>query len=155
MLQSGQMAPLFVLPDADMVDFDLSVLRGCRHVVLFFYPKDSTPQCTLEATGFSDHEDEFMQHDCAVVGLSADDCLRHAEFRDREGISVRLLADEELAVSKAYGVWQEREVDGIHKVGIVRSTFIIDKQGVIRHALYGVNVKGHVQEILRLVKELK
>lgn len=154
MLKAGQAAPTFTLPDADMEPVDLAQFLGKRHVVLFFYPKDGTPQCTLQATDFSDHEEAFAARDCVVLGVSRDDCIRHAEFRDRHGISVRLLSDEEGTVCAAYGVWQTREVDGQKRQGIVRSTFVIDKNGVLRLASYGVNAKGHAQEILRVVKEI-
>jgi peroxiredoxin Q/BCP len=154
MLKIGQMAPSFVLPDAEMESIDIAQFRGKCHVILFFYPKDDTPACTLEATDFSDHEDEFKSHDCVIMGISRDDCIKHAEFCDKHGISVRLLADCEGVACKQYGVWQAKEVDGVKKLGIVRSTFIIDKQGVLRLALYGVNAKGHALDILRAVKEL-
>ena len=154
MLKTGQVAPTFVLPDADMEQVDLSQYVGKQKLILFFYPKDDTPHCTLEATDFSDHEDEFQRHDCTIMGISRDDCLRHAEFRDKHGISVRLLSDTEGTVCKQYGVLQMREVDGVKRQGIVRSTFIIDKHGVLRHVLYGVNAKGHAMDVLRAVKEL-
>ncbi len=154
MLKVGQTAPLFVLPDADMESVDLNLFRGKHSVILFFYPRDDTPSCTLEATDFSDHENEFLSHDCIVMGVSRDDCLRHAEFRDKHGISVRLLSDSEGTVCKQFGVWQAKEVDGVKKYGIVRSTFVIDKQGVLQLALYGVNAKGHALDVLRVVKEL-
>ncbi|MEI7431267.1 MAG: peroxiredoxin [Betaproteobacteria bacterium] len=154
MLKAGQTAPMFVLPDADMESVDINSFRGKRNVILFFYPRDDTPGCTLEATDFSDHEDEFLSHDCIVMGISRDDCLRHAEFRDKHGISVRLLSDSDGAACKQYGVWQAKEVDGVKKFGIVRSTFVINKQGVLQLVLYGVNAKGHALDVLRVVKEL-
>ena len=154
MLKIGQVAPLFVLPDADMESVDITQFRGKLNVILFFYPRDGTPGCTLEATDFSDHEDEFASHAYTVIGISRDDCIKHAEFRDMHGISVRLLSDSEGVACKQYGVWQAKEVDGVKKHGIVRSTFIIDKQGVLRLALYGVNAKGHALDVLRAVKEL-
>ncbi len=154
LLKAGEQAPSFALPDADMETVELDSFRGRHHVVLFFYPKAGTPGCTVEATDFSDHEEDFEQHGCKLLGISRDDCLRHAEFRDKEGIGVELLSDEEGEVCKQYGVWQAKEVDGHRKFGIVRSTFVIDKAGVIRHALYNVNYKGHALEVLRLVKEL-
>ena len=89
-----------------------------------------------------------------MLGISRDDCIRHAEFRDKHGISVRLLSDADGQVCKQYGVWQMKEVDGVKKHGIVRSTFVIDKQGVLRFVLYGVNAKGHALEVLRTAKEL-
>jgi peroxiredoxin Q/BCP len=154
MLKVGQTAPLFVLPDADMESVDINQFRGKFNVILFFYPRDDTPSCTLEATDFSDHEDEFLNHDFMVIGISRDECMRHAEFRDKHGISVRLLSDSEGVVCKQFGVWQAKEVDGVRKFGIVRSTFVIDKQGVLQLALYGVNAKGHALDVLRVVKEL-
>ena len=154
MLKPGQAAPEFALPDADMELVELAAYKGKRHIILFFYPRDDTPGCTLEATDFSDHEDEFERRDCTLLGISRDDCLRHAAFRDKHGISVRLLSDEEGQVCRRYGVWQAKEVDGGKKHGSLRSTFVIDKQGLVRHAFYGVNAKGHALEMLRLAKEL-
>ena len=154
MLKVGQEAPMFVLPDADMETFNIAQYQGKNNVILFFYPRDDTPTCTLEATDFSDHEDEFSRHGCVVLGISRDDCIRHAEFRDKHGISVRLLSDADGQVCKQYGVWQMKEVDGVKKHGIVRSTFVIDKQGVLRFVLYGVAAKGHALEVLRAVKEI-
>ncbi|HPT51600.1 MAG TPA: peroxiredoxin [Accumulibacter sp.] len=154
MLKAGQAAPMFVLPDADMELVDIARFRGRNNVILFFYPRDDAPCCTLQATDFSDHEDEFARHDGKVIGISRDDCIKHAEFRDKHGISVNLLSDEDGTVCKRYGVWQAKEVDGVHKHGIVRSTFVIDKQGVLRYASYAVNAKGHALEMLRVVKEI-
>jgi peroxiredoxin Q/BCP len=154
MLQAGVPAPAFSLPDADMESFDLIASRG-RHVILFFYPKDDTPGCTLEAAEFSDHEEEFARHDCLVVGISRDDCFKHAEFRDKHGLSVRLLSDAEGEVCRMYGVWKVREVDGHKRMGILRSTFVIDRNGILRHALYGITPRGHAMEMLGLVKQLE
>lgn len=154
MLKEGQAAPMFVLPDADMEPVDLASFQGKQNVILFFYPRDDTPGCTLEATDFSDHEDEFLSHQSVIIGISRDDCISHAAFRDKHGISVRLLSDAEGVVCKQYGVWQAKEVDGIKKHGIVRSTFVIDKNGVVRVAQYGVSARGHALEMLRAVKEI-
>lgn len=154
MLQVGQAAPGFVLPDADMEDFDFSSVLGHRHAVLFFYPKDGTPLCTLEASDFSDHEDDFARLGCVVLGISRDDCLNHAEFRDKNGLSLRLLADVEGEVCRKYGVCQYREKDGAKKLCVVRSTFVIDDRGTVRHAFYDVNPRGHAAEVYQLVKGL-
>ena len=153
LLKVGEKAPVFSLPDADMETVDLARYQG-KHIVLLFYPKDGTPCCTKEVTDFSDHEDDFLRHNCVLIGISRDDCLKHAEFRDKEGIGIELLSDAEGVVCKQYGVWQPKEVDGVKKHGIVRSTFVIDKHGVLRLALYGVNAKGHALDVLRAVKEL-
>ena len=112
MLQPGQAAPTFELPDADMQTVNLSAFKGKKHVVLYFYPKDGTPGCTLVTTDFSDHEDQFIKHDCVVLGVSPDDCLTHADFRDRHGIAIVLLSDTEGEVCRKYGVMQEKEVEG-------------------------------------------
>ena len=155
MLQSGDIAPLFSLPDADMETFDLASVAGKYHVVLYFYPRDRTPGCTLQAADFSDHEGEFADHDCIVIGVSPDDCMTHADFRDEEGLSIRLLSDPDKDVCKLYGVWRQKEVDGVNRMGVRRSTFIIDKQGTIRHTFYDVVPRGHAAAVFELVKKLE
>lgn len=154
MLQVGQHAPGFTLPDADMELFDFASLLGKHHVVLFFYPKDGTPYCTQEAIDFSDHEEEFQRVGAVILGISRDDCLAHAEFADKNGISVRLLSDIDGKVGHQYGVYQYREHNGQKKLTVVRSTFVIDKHGIVRHALYDVSPKGHAAEIFQMVKGL-
>jgi thioredoxin-dependent peroxiredoxin len=161
-LQIGTDAPLFELADADMHMFNLEAQRG-KNIVLYFYPKDDTPGCTMEANEFSDHEEAFTKFDSIVVGISRDDCISHASFRDKHGLSVQLLADPDGHVCKKYGVLYEKETDAEHgrsvnghkKLAIQRSTFIIDKKGKLRHVLYGVHAHGHPQEILKLIKEMK
>ena len=153
-LQVGADAPQFELADADMHMFNLNAQRG-KNIVLYFYPKDDTPGCTMEANEFSDHEEEFARHDTIVVGISRDDCISHASFRDKYGLSVQLLSDTDGRVCKKYGVLQEKDVDGHKKVVIQRSTFVIDKEGKVRHALYGVHAHGHAQETIKLLKEMK
>ena len=153
-LKVGDRAPSFSLPDADMETVDLASYLGKKRVVLFFYPKDGTPSCTREVTEFSDHDADFAQLDCVLIGINRDDCIKHQEFRDREGIAVALLSDVDASVCKQYGVWQSREVEGHRKFGIVRSTFVIDRAGIVRCALYNVNYKGHAREMLSLIKEL-
>ncbi len=154
LLKQGDKAPRFSLPDADLETVDLDRYLGRQNVVLLFYPKDGTPGCTKEVTDFSDHDVDFRQRDCVLFGINRDDYLKHQDFRDKEGIGIALLSDADASVCRQYGVWQTREVDGQKKEGIVRSTFVIDRKGVIRHALYNVNYKGHAQEVLRLLKEL-
>lgn len=154
MLQTGLPAPGFSLPDADMEMVKLSTYLG-KNVVLYFYPKDDTPGCTIEAIDFSDLDDAFAQLDTVVLGVSSDDCSSHAAFRDKHGLSVRLLADVECKVCKKYGVWQEKEKDGVKKMGILRSTFVIDKQGMLKHVFYGVNPRGHAAEVINLIKVME
>lgn len=153
MLQPGSTAPDFSLPDADMEMFRLSRLRG-KTVVLYFYPKDDTPGCTTEAIEFSDLEDEFVKLNSTIIGISKDDCISHAVFRDKHGLAIDLLADVDGKVCEKYGVWQEKEKDGVRKMGIVRSTFVIGAEGMLHLAQYGVVAKGHAAEILNFVKSL-
>jgi len=154
-LQAGMEAPHFELPDSDMQIFNLETQRGKKNIVLYFYPKDDTPGCTMEANEFSDLNDAFSQLDTVVVGVSRDECLSHAEFRDKYGLSVLLLSDAESRVCKKYGVLYDKEVDGHKKVAIQRSTFVIDKQGKLSHVFYGVHAHGHAHKIFNLIKELK
>lgn len=154
MLQVGKPAPVFDLPDADLEMVGLAGFRGKHHVVLYFYPKDDTPGCTIEAIDFSDMQDDFEKLGAVVLGVSMDDCISHGSFRDKHGLSVRLLADTEGEVCGMYGVLVERETEGRKRRGILRSTFVIDRQGILRHALYGVNARGHAAEVLALVKAL-
>ena len=154
MLQPGQTAPAFSLPDADMQSVSLSSFKGKKNVILYFYPRDGTPGCTLQAVEFSDHEDQFAKHGCVILGVSPDDCLTHASFRDNNGLSISLLADTEREVCRQYGVLQEKEIEGVKRECLVRATFIIDKKGVIRHADYGVTPRGHVAGVYQLVRKL-
>lgn len=154
MLEPGRPAPQFELPDADMNLVSLASFR--RHnVVLYFYPRDDTPGCTMEAIDFSELEDEFAKLKTVVLGVSMDDCLSHGAFRDKHGLSVQLLSDTEGEVCNRYGVLQEKEYEGRKKTCIQRSTFIIDRQGNVRHAMYGVTPRGHAAQVLGLVRTLK
>ena len=152
MLQPGRPAPAFDLLDADMSMVSLERFRNKRTVVLYFYPRDDTPGCTHEAIEFSEKEKDFEVFKAVVLGVSMDDCLAHSAFRDKHGLCVQLLADVDGEVCRRYGVLHEKEMDGRKKTCIVRSTFIIDRKGVLRHALYGVNPRGHAQEVLGLLK---
>jgi len=132
----------------------LSRYRGKKNVVLYFYPKDGTPACTIQAIGFSDREDEFAKLDTIVFGVSRDDVLSHAAFRDEHGLTVQLLADTEKEVCRLYDVIREKIVDGHPKEFLQRSTFIIDKKGVVRHIMSDVNPKEHVEEVLKVCRQL-
>lgn len=151
----GQPAPAFSLPDADMETVSLAQFKGRNNVVIYFYPRDGTPGCTLQAIDFSDHESDFLRCDTVVLGVSPDDCLRHAEFRDENGLSVRLLADTDREVCRKYGVLEEKDYEGVRKTCVGRATFVIDKRGKVRHALRNVNPKGHAAEVLALVRALE
>jgi peroxiredoxin Q/BCP len=153
MLNQGDQAPDFELPDADMIIAKMADYQA-KPLVLFFYVRDDTPGCTTEAIEFSDLENDFARLNCAVVGVSRDDCIRHGAFRDKHGITVRLLADKDGVACQDYGVLVNREVDGVMREGINRTTFIINGQGMIAHVLPGVTPKGHAAEVFKLVKEL-
>ena len=164
LLQAGMDAPQFELFDADMEIFSLAAQRGKKNIVLYFYHKDGTPGSTMEANEFSDLDDKFRQLNTLVAGVSRDECLSHAEFRDKYGFSVLLLSDPESAVCEKYGVLdskeastaQDQSADACNNASIIqRSTFVIDKKGKIRHALYGVHAHGHAGEILDLIRKLK
>lgn len=154
MLQPGDLAPEFSLPDADMQRVNLGQYKGKCHVVLYFYPRDDTPGCTIEALEFTDLQPEFETLEAQVLGISKDNCVSHGSFRDKHGINVRLLADTEGEVCDAYHVWREKEAHGEKRMGILRSTFVVDRSGKIRHALYDVKPKGHAARILELLREL-
>jgi len=153
MLKAGNMAPDFVLPDADMQMTDSASLGGSPYVI-YFYPKDDTPGCTMEGIEFTELMSDFEALGVAVIGVSKDTCVSHAAFRDKYGLSIHLLADVEGQLCDAYGVWQEKEKNGEKKMGIVRSTFIVDLEGRIRHAIYDVKPKGHAEQVLELVRSL-
>ena len=151
-LQPGQPAPSFDLPDADLNIVSLDSYKNHRNVVLYFYPRDDTPGCTMEAIDFSELEDQFTRLDTVVLGVSMDDCMSHGVFRDKHGLCVQLLSDEDGDVCRRYGVLQEKEIEGRKRTGVVRSTFIIDRKGLLKHAMYGISARGHAAEVLNLVK---
>ncbi len=130
----------------------LAAYRNRKIVVLYFYPRDDTPGCTMESIDFSDLQDDFDRCQTVVLGISMDDFLSHSEFRDKYGIAVKLLSDEEGEVCGSYGVLQEKERDGVRRNCIQRSTFVIDKRGVIAQAWYGVNPRGHAADVLQTIR---
>ncbi len=123
-----------------------------KNIVLYFYPKDDTPGCTIEANDFTALASEFSSLDTVVIGVSKDSCHSHQAFIDKFDLKLELLADTSGAICEAYGVWQEVEKEGIKKMKIVRSTFIINKKGFLEAALYAVSPKNHAQEILETIK---
>jgi len=155
MLKVGDKAPVFELPDASMEMLDLSSLIGSRKVVLFFYARDNAPQCTTEAIEFSDIEEEFARHGAVVLGVSLDDFLSHADFRDRHGLSAQLLSDEDGEVCRRYGVLVESQVNGVARCQVERVTYVIDRDGIVCHVVPVLHARGHAAEVLKLVKEMK
>lgn len=131
----------------------LSDLQG-KIVVLYFYPKDMTPGCTLEACDFRDQYTQFEKLNAVVIGVSADPIERHQKFAEKYDLPFYLLTDEEHKISQAYGVWKQKKMFGKEFMGIERSTFVIDKNGILRKEWRKVKVKGHAEEVLEFVKEL-
>ncbi len=154
MLQTGDIAPGFSSRDQNDEIVSLADYRNDKNVILYFYPKDDTPGCTIEANDFTRLSSEFARHDTVIIGVSKDDCNSHRAFVDKYGLKVELLADTSGEVCAAYDVWQEKEKNGVKKMGIVRSTFIIDKQGTLVNALYGVKAEGHAEAMLEVIRSL-
>ncbi|SFR41726.1 peroxiredoxin Q/BCP [Microbacterium azadirachtae] len=149
-LEPGNTAPDFTLPDQDGASVSLHDLRG-RKVILYFYPAAMTPGCTTEACDFRDSLASLQGAGYAVLGVSRDDVAKLKQFAERDGLSFPLLSDVDLAVHQAYGVWGEKKNYGKVIQGVIRSTFVIDEDGVVEHALYNVKATGHVARIRKLV----
>ncbi len=142
MIEKGAPAPDFTLPSDQDGDVTLSDLRG-RRVVLYFYPKDDTSGCTAQACELRDELPRFEAGDAVVLGVSPDSVASHARFRKKHGLNFPLLADEDHRVAEAYGVWKEKSMYGRKYMGIERSTFLIDEEGVVVEAWRKVKPRGH------------
>jgi len=154
MLEVNQTAPAFSAINQDEETISLDQFRGKKNVVLYFYPKDDTPGCTVEANEFTALIDDFAAADTVVLGVSKDSCAKHQKFIAKHGLKVELLADTEGELCELYGVWGERKFMGRTYMGIGRSTFVIDKQGKLVEVNYKVKAKGHAQAILEIVRSL-
>ena len=154
MLEKNQIAPAFSSLNQNNEMINLSDYKDNSNVVLYFYPKDDTPGCTIEANQFTELASEFAKVDTVVLGVSKDSCESHQAFIDKFALRVDLLADTSGELCDAYGVWQEKEKNGVKKMGIVRSTFVINKVGVLVDVIYGVTAEGHAQQILDKVSQL-
>ena len=143
----------FSLPSTDNTAFSLSANAG-KHVVIYFYPKDDTPGCTLEGQDFRDHLPEFMKENCIVAGISRDNLKSHQCFKEKMQFPFELLSDEDEKVCNLFGVMKMKNMYGKQVLGIERSTFVIDAQGILRKEWRGVKVPGHVQEVLDFVTTL-
>ena len=154
MLEKNQKAPDFSTPNQHNEMISLSDYKGKKNVVLYFYPKDDTPGCTIEANQFTELACEFARADTVVLGASKDTCDSHQAFIDKYGLKVDLLADTTGELCDVSGVWQEKEKNGVKRMGIVRSTFVLNKKGELVDVIYGVNPDGQAQRILENVKEL-
>jgi thioredoxin-dependent peroxiredoxin len=153
MLDEGDKAPDFELPTESGDKFKLSGFKGSG-VVLYFYPKDDTSGCTLEAKDFSVFAPDFRKIGIEVIGLSPDSVESHRKFSRKYDLAVRLAADEDKAVATAYGVWVEKSMYGRKYMGVERSTFLIDKSGRIARSWRKVKVPGHAEEVLAAARAL-
>ena len=150
----GAPAPEFSLPANGGQTVSLSQLRG-KKVVLYLYPKDDTPGCTKEAIGFTEHGQAFAEAGAVVLGLSKDTVAKHDKFVAKHELGVTLLSDAESDTIERYGAWVEKSMYGKKYMGIERSTFLIDGEGMLRRAWRKVKVPGHVEEVLDAVRDLK
>ena len=154
MLEVNQPAPEFSAIDQDEESISLKQYRGKKNVVLYFYPKDDTQGCTIEANEFTALIDDFSEADTVVLGVSKDTCAKHQKFINKHGLKVELLADTEGTLCELYGTWGQRKFMGREYMGIGRSTFVINKQGKLVEVNYKVKAKGHAQAILEIVQGL-
>jgi thioredoxin-dependent peroxiredoxin len=149
----GKPAPDFTLPSTSGENVSLKQFKGKKTVILYFYPKDETPGCTKEACDFRDHTQEFERQNVVILGVSTDNLESHAHFRQKHGLPFTLLADEDAAVSKMYGVYKQRNLYGKKYMGIERTTFVIDRTGRVAQIYPKVKVDGHVENLLEFVAE--
>lgn len=147
LLSIGTKAPPFTLPDKDGNPVSLSDFAG-KKVVLYFYPRDNTPGCTRQACAFAEAYDGFATQNAVVIGISKDSTASHQKFADKHSLPFVLLSDPERAAIEAYGVWQEKTAYGKTSMGVVRSTFVIDEQGVIEKVMPKVKPDTNAAEIL-------
>ena len=147
MLQPGQKAPLFTLPDQDDKEFSLASQAG-KKVVLYFYPKDNTSGCTKEAQQFQQLSQQFNDKNAVIVGISKDSVQSHRNFADKYRLQFTLLADTDKTVIEMYGVWQEKKLYGKPFMGVVRTTYVIDENGYITNVYEKVKADGHAEQVL-------
>ncbi|MDA0367500.1 MAG: thioredoxin-dependent thiol peroxidase [Proteobacteria bacterium] len=152
-LSEGDKAPAFNLPSDGGKNLKLSDYKG-KKLVLYFYPKDDTPGCTKEAIGFSEDAAKFKRAGAVVIGASKDTVAKHEKFRDKYGLKIPLVSDEDGSLCDDYGVWTTKMNYGKSYMGIERSTFLIDEKGKIAKVWRKVKVDGHVEAVLEALKAL-
>lgn len=148
----GQQAPDFSLLDEKGQRVALTDFLGNKNVILYFYPKDMTPGCTTEACDFAEAYEDFSDLDAVILGVSPDSAERHVKFIDKHGLPFSLLVDTELEAAKAYDVWQLKKNFGKEYMGIVRSTFLINKEGIVVEEWRNVRVKDHVSAVAEVLR---
>lgn len=148
----GNVAPAFSLQNQNSEMISLKEFNGKKNIILYFYPKASTPGCTVQACGIRDSRDDFAKLDALVLGVSPDAPSKLKKFVDKNNLNFDLLADEDHAVAEAYGVWALKKFMGKEYMGILRTSFLIDKEGCIRHIMEKVNTKTHDQEMLAILR---
>ena len=153
-LKIGSDAPEFCLPDKDGNEVCLKNFKG-KYVILYFYPKDNTPGCTTEAIGFTNILPDLEKLDAVVIGISPDSPESHAKFIEKKNLKVILLSDTDKKVIKAYGKWGKKKFMGKKYIGVTRSTYLIDPKGFIAYIWPKVSVKGHPEEVKRVLEEIK
>lgn len=152
-LKVGNKAPEFTLPDKDKKEISLKDFKG-KNIILYFYPKDNTPACTTEAIGFTGILPALQKLDVVVIGISPDTPESHAKFIEKKNLKVILLSDVDKKVIKKYGKWGKKKFRGKEYMGVIRSTFLIDPDSKIAHIWPKVSVKGHPEDVERVLKEL-
>jgi len=153
-LKIGEPVPDFEAPATSGINFKLSDYIGKSNLVIYFYPKDNTPGCTTEGQNFRDHYEEFKKHHTDIFGVSKDSLKSHENFKAKHNFPFELISDESGEICELFGVWQLKKNYGREYMGVVRSTFLIDKKGILRQKWMNVRVKGHVEKVLEAVKEL-
>ncbi|NUY39416.1 thioredoxin-dependent thiol peroxidase [Wolbachia endosymbiont of Litomosoides brasiliensis] len=154
-LVAGNSAPDFSLPTDSGENLSLSDFFYKKNIVLYFYPKDDTPGCTLEAKGFRDKINDFSSLDTVIIGVSRDSVKCHANFKAKYSLPFYLVSDENAEMSEKYGVWVEKSMFGKKYTGIERTTFLIDKKDKIVRIWKDVKVSGHINEVLEEVKKIQ
>jgi peroxiredoxin Q/BCP len=152
-LNVGDIAPAFVLNDQDGNRVALADFKGKKNIVLYFYPKAMTPGCTTQACGIRDNHNEFAQFQTVVLGVSPDPQARLKKFIDKYQLNFTLLSDEDHAVAEAYGAWGMKKFMGREYMGILRTTFIINKEGRLCYVMHRPNTKTHDNEVVSYIKE--
>ena len=154
MINIGEVAPDFCLPNQDDIEICLRDLKG-KWIVLYFYPRDNTPGCTTEACDFTQAAPDFSDLDAIILGVSADSTKKHRNFIEKKELGITLLSDEDTKMMQKYGVWQLKKNYGKEYMGIVRTTFIVDPKGVVKAVFEKVRVKGHVEKVKEELEKLQ